>query len=38
MQVLVARGRRTSLLLIRERRKRLLVHENFKDRAVVFKA
>ena len=34
MQVLVARGRRVSLFLARERSQKLLVHEGFKAAAV----
>ena len=33
IRVLVARGIRISLLLVRERSKRLLFHEDFRDRA-----
>ena len=38
MRVLVTRGRRVSLLPVRERSKRLLVHEGFKDRAAAIRA
>ena len=38
MQVLVARGRRTSLLLVWERSRRLLVHEDFRDGAATISA
>ena len=38
MRVLVARGRRISLLLVRERSRRLLFHEDFRDRAAAIKA
>ena len=37
-QVLVARVRRVSLLLVQERNGRLPVHEGFKDRVVAIKA
>ena len=33
-RVLVTKGRRVSLLLVQERSRRLLVHENFKDRVM----
>ena len=36
--VLVLRGRRINLLLIREQRERLLFHEEFKDEAVTIRA
>ena len=38
MRVLVARGWRTSLLLVRERSRRILIHEDFKDGAVAIRA
>ena len=38
MQVLVARGKRTSLLPDHERSRRLLVQEDFRDRAVTTRA
>ena len=38
MRVLVARGRRVILLRVRERSRRLLVHEDFKERAATFRA
>ena len=38
MQVLVTKGRRASLLRVRERSRRLLVHEGFKDRATTIRA
>ena len=38
MRVLVARGRRVSLLLVRERSKRLLLRKDFRNRAEVIKA
>ena len=38
MRVLVARGRRISLLLVRERSKRLLSHEDLKDEAAAIRA
>ena len=34
MQILVARGRRINLLLVRERRKRLLCPEDLRDEAL----
>ena len=38
MQVLVARGRRVSILLVQERSRRLLVHEGFRDRVAAIRA
>ena len=38
MRVLVAKGRRVSLLLVRKRSGRLLVHEGFRDKAMTIKA
>ena len=38
MQVLVARGRRTNLLLIRERSRRLLFHEDSREEVVSIRA
>ena len=38
MRRLVARGRRVSLLLIQERSRRLLVHEDFRDGAAAIRA
>ena len=38
MRVLVVRGRRVSLLLFRERIRRLPVHEGFKDKAAAIRA
>ena len=38
MQLLVARYRRTSLPLARERSRRLLVHEDFRDGAAAIRA
>ena len=38
MQVLMARGRMTSLLPNRERSRRLLVHEDLKDGAAIIRA
>ena len=38
MQVLAARGRRASLLLVRERSRSLLVHTGFRDRIAAIKA
>ena len=38
MRVMVARGRRVSLLLVRERSQRLLVREGFKVAAAAIKA
>ena len=38
MQMLVARERRISLPLVRERNRRLLVHEDFRDGAMAIKA
>ena len=38
IQVLVARGRTTNLPLVRERSKRLLVHEDFRDGVAAIKA
>ena len=37
-RVLVKKGRKASLLLVRERRIRLLVHEGFKDRVAAIRA
>ena len=37
-QVLVTKGRRANLLLVRERSKRLLVHKGFKDKAMAMRA
>ena len=37
-RVLVTKGRKASLLLVRERRIRLLVHEGFKDRVAAIRA
>ena len=34
----MTKGRRVSLLLVRERSRRLLVHKGFKDRAATIKA
>ena len=36
--VLVTGGRRANLLLVRERSRRILVHEGFRDRAVAIRA
>ena len=36
-QVLVTKGMRVSLLLVRERSRRLLVQEGFKDRAATIR-
>ena len=38
MRVLVARGRRVSLLLVRERGSRILLRKDFRNRAEVIKA
>ena len=38
MRVLVARGRRVSLLLVRERGRRLLLRKDFRNRAEIIKA
>ena len=38
IQVLVTRGRRVSLLLIREISRRLLFHEDFKDKTTAIRA
>ena len=38
MRVLVARGRRARLLPVRERSRRLPIHEGFRDRAATIKA
>ena len=38
IRVLVARGIRISLLLVRERSRRLLFHEDFKDRVEAIRA
>ena len=38
MRVLVARGRRVNLLLVRERGRRLLLHKDFRNRAEVIRA
>ena len=38
MQVLVARGMRVNLLLVRERGRRLLLHKDFRNRAEVIRA
>ena len=38
MQVLAARGRRTSLLLVREISRRLLSHRDFRDGAAAIRA
>ena len=37
-RVLVTKGRRANLLLVGERRKRLLVHEGFKDKVMAIRA
>ena len=37
-RVLVTRGRRVSLLLVRERIRRLLIHEGFRDRVAANRA
>ena len=37
-RVLVTKGRRASLLLVRERNIKLLVHEDFRDRVATIKA
>ena len=38
IQVLVARGRRIILILVRERSKRLLFHEDFRDGVATIRA
>ena len=38
IRVLVTRGRRVSLLLVRERSRRLLVHEGFRDMVAAIRA
>ena len=38
IRVLVTRGRRVSLLLVRERSRRLLFHEDFRDRDATIRA
>ena len=38
IKLLVVRGRRIGLLLVRERSIRLLFHEDFKDRAAAIRA
>ena len=38
IRVLVTRGRRVSLLLVQDRSRRLLFHEDFRDKALAIRA